>query len=84
MAKKNNNKVIEKIKEEVIVEISKEEPKAPERVEFPISFAEYVEDVDNYLSRALKIYANIDNVLIVKTRSEWDFLLLQLKTIPIV
>lgn len=54
------------------------------KIEYPISFVEYAETLDTYTTRALKIYANIDNLLIEKTRSDWDFLLEQLKFKPIV
>lgn len=52
--------------------------------DFPVSFLEYSEGLDNYLARALKVYANIDNFLIEKPKSEWNNLVLQLQTKPIV
>lgn len=61
-----------------------EENKVTKKIEFPITFVEYAESLDTYTTRALKIYANIDNILTEKTKSEWDFLLEQLKFKPIV
>ena len=65
-------------------EVKVQEIKRVEKKEFPISFAEFSENLDNYKSRSLKIYANVSNVLEEKPRSQWEFLLAQLEYKPIV
>lgn len=53
-------------------------------ISYPISFTEFAEDLDNYTARALKIFANISNLLEEKPREDWEYLVAELKTKPIV
>ena len=48
-----------------------------------LSFSEYTEKLDNTLSRALKVQANVNNLNIEKTRAEWDSLLQKLQSKPL-